>query len=78
MVRRGEPVPYTFVAEAERFRSDVTPPPRPRRSPRQIAGGVLLALTVISGLVGSLLLGVPALDAERHRDGDPPAARNGR
>ena len=38
MFRRREPVPFAFVAEADRFRSNVTPPPRaacpaPRSSP---------------------------------------------
>lgn len=28
MFRRSEPVPFAFVAEADRFRSNVTPPPR--------------------------------------------------
>ena len=28
MFRRREPVPFAFLAEADRFRSNVTPPPR--------------------------------------------------
>ena len=30
MFRRREAVPFAFVAEADRFRSNVTPPPRER------------------------------------------------
>lgn len=62
---RGEPVPFAFLADAERYRSNVAPPPPPRRSRAQKAGGVLFGLTVVAGLVGSLLLGGPALDAGR-------------
>ena len=32
MFRRREAVPFAFVAEADRFRSNVTPPPRERLS----------------------------------------------
>ncbi|MEV5510517.1 hypothetical protein [Streptomyces orinoci] len=62
MFRRREPVPFAFVAEAERYRSNVTPPPRERASRSQIAGRVLVGLTVTAGLVGALLFGTPALD----------------
>jgi hypothetical protein len=65
MFRRGESVPFAFVAEAERFRSNVAPPPRERASAGQLAGRALIGLVVAAGLVGSLLLGMPALDAER-------------
>lgn len=61
MLRRREPVPFAFLAEADRFRSNVTPPPRERASAGQIAGRWLLGLTVVSALVGSLILGMPAL-----------------
>ncbi len=30
MSRRSEPVPFAFLAEADTFRSNVTPPPRQR------------------------------------------------
>ena len=33
MFRRREPVPFAFVAEADRFRSNVTPPSRQRATP---------------------------------------------
>ncbi|GAA0481183.1 hypothetical protein ABZ951_24455 [Streptomyces sp. NPDC046215] len=69
MFRRREPVPFAFVAEAERYRSNVTPPPRDRASRSQIAGRTLVGLTVASGLVGALLFGMPSLQAgtqERH------------
>ena len=61
MFRRREPVPFAFVAEADRFRSNVAPPPRRRASAGQIAGRCLLGLTIVAGLVGSLVLGMPAL-----------------
>jgi hypothetical protein len=61
--RRREPVPFAFVAEADRFRSNVAPPPRPRAGISRIAGRTLLGLTVVSGLVGALLFGGPALEA---------------
>jgi hypothetical protein len=61
MFRRREPVPFAFLAETDRFRSNVTPPPRERASAGQIAGHWLLGLTIIAGLAGSLVLGMPAL-----------------
>ncbi|MET9697508.1 hypothetical protein ABZY31_11345 [Streptomyces sp. NPDC006529] len=61
MFRRREPVPFAFVAEADRFRSNVTPPPRERLGYGQIAARSLVGLTVVAGLVGSLLFGMPAL-----------------
>ncbi|MCT2594680.1 hypothetical protein LHJ74_33020 [Streptomyces sp. N2-109] len=67
--RRGEPVPFTFVAEADRFRSNVAPPPPPRHDRRQLAGNALLGLTIVSALVGALLLGLPALDPEQQPSG---------
>ncbi|MEJ8660128.1 MULTISPECIES: hypothetical protein [Streptomyces] len=63
MFRRREAVPFTFVAEAERFRSNVTPPSPQRPSASQLVGRTLIGLTVVAGLVGSLLLGMPALEA---------------
>ncbi|MEU7556400.1 hypothetical protein AB0B01_29445 [Streptomyces sp. NPDC044571] len=61
MFSRREPVPFAFVAEADRFRSNVTPPPRECLSKTQFAARTLVGLTVVAGLVGSLLFGVPAL-----------------
>ncbi|MFI9205855.1 hypothetical protein [Streptomyces sp. NPDC053048] len=61
MFRRREPVPFAFVAEAERYRSNVTPPPRERVDRSQIVGRALVGLTVTAGLVGALLFGMPAL-----------------
>ncbi|KMO98601.1 hypothetical protein ACFXG6_36040 [Streptomyces roseus] len=61
MFRRSEPVPFAFVAEADRFRSNVTPPPRERLGTAQMAARSLVGLTVVAGLVGSLLFGLPAL-----------------
>ncbi|GGY81984.1 hypothetical protein [Streptomyces nitrosporeus] len=65
MFRRREAVPFSFVAESERFRSNVTPPPRERASVSQLAGRSLVGLTLVAGLAASLLFGLPALDADR-------------
>ncbi len=62
MIRRGEPVPFAFVAESERFRSNVAPPPRERPSGSQLAARVLATATVIAALVGAVMLGTPALE----------------
>lgn len=75
MPSRGESVPFAFIADADRFRSNVTPPPRAERSFTQRAGSALFGLTVVSGLIGSLLLGVPALDPDKQtRQGGSSAA----
>ncbi|OEJ94121.1 hypothetical protein [Streptomyces thermolilacinus] len=63
MQSRREAVPFAFVAETDRFRSNVTPPARQRPSLPEIAGRTLIGLTVVAGLVGSLLFGMPALQA---------------
>ncbi|AVH56148.1 MULTISPECIES: hypothetical protein [Streptomyces] len=65
MFRRREPVPLAFIAEADRFRSKVTPPPRERATAGQIAGRTLIGLTVVAGLVGSLIIGMPALSQDQ-------------
>ncbi|MFI9625836.1 hypothetical protein [Streptomyces sp. NPDC052042] len=64
MFRRRESVPFAFVAEADQFRSNVTPPPRERASASQLAARSLVGLTVVAGLVGSLVLGIPALSPQ--------------
>ncbi|WP_037679548.1 hypothetical protein [Streptomyces griseus] len=64
MYRRREPVPFAFVAEADRFRSNVTPPPPERASMSQIAGRWLLGLTIVAALVGSLVVGMPSLSID--------------
>ncbi|MEW1660928.1 MULTISPECIES: hypothetical protein [unclassified Streptomyces] len=64
MFRRREPVPFAFVAEADRFRSNITPPPRQRASRTQLVGQFLITLTVVGGLTGSLLFGLPALQQD--------------
>ncbi|MFI8190277.1 hypothetical protein ACIF8T_15965 [Streptomyces sp. NPDC085946] len=71
MSGRREPVPFAFLAEADRFRSNVTPPPPERASAGQIAGRWLLGLTVIAALVGSLVIGMPALSLDQA----PPQTR---
>ncbi|MFI2379905.1 hypothetical protein ACH5AO_33360 [Streptomyces sp. NPDC018964] len=69
MSGRREPVPFAFVAEADRFRSNVAPPPRERASVGQLAGRWLLGLTLVAGLVGSLVVGMPALSADSSGSG---------
>ncbi|GAA3503642.1 hypothetical protein GCM10019016_107530 [Streptomyces prasinosporus] len=64
MSGRREPVPFAFLAEADRFRSNVTPPPRERATVGQLAGRWLWGLTVVAGLVGSLVIGTPALSTD--------------
>ena len=64
MSGRREPVPFAFVAEADRFRSNITPPPRERASVGQLAGRWLLGLTLVAGLVGSLVIGMPAMSSD--------------
>ncbi|MFF4173969.1 hypothetical protein [Streptomyces sp. NPDC001744] len=63
MFRRKEAVPFAFVVEADHFRSNVTPPPRERPSASQIVGRTLLGLTVVAGLVGALVFGMPSLQS---------------
>jgi hypothetical protein len=65
MFRRREPVPFAFLAEADRFRSNVTPPPRERASIGEIAGRWLFGLTIVAALVGSLVVGTPALELDQ-------------
>jgi hypothetical protein len=65
MFRRREPVPFAFVAEADQFRSNVAPPPRRRSSAGEIFGRWLLGLTVVAGLVGALIVGMPALSLDQ-------------
>jgi hypothetical protein len=50
LLRRREPVPFAFLAEADRFRSNVTPPPRQRASAGEVAGRWLTGLTIVAGL----------------------------
>ncbi|MBQ1093789.1 hypothetical protein [Streptomyces sp. B93] len=69
MFRRREPVPFAFLAEADRFRSNVAPPPRRRATGGQIAGRWLLGLTIVAALVGSLVLGMPALEIDQSATG---------
>jgi hypothetical protein len=75
MHRRGESVPFAFVAESERFRSNIARPARPRRTAKERAGDVLLGVTIVAGLVGALVLARPALTQPEHDpSGHPPAA----
>ncbi len=65
MFRRREPVPFAFIAEADKYRSNVTRPPRERVSVGEVAGRWLVGLTVVAGLAGSLLFGLPALSQDQ-------------
>ncbi|MEW1780164.1 hypothetical protein [Streptomyces sp. NPDC086777] len=78
MFRRREPVPFAFLAEADRFRSNVTPPPRQRLSVSQVAGRWLLGLTIVAGLAGSLVLGMPALSTPSDSGAQQSQASQGR
>ncbi|MFH8365243.1 hypothetical protein [Streptomyces sp. NPDC018031] len=64
--RSPEAVPFAFVAEAERFRSNVTPPPRQRAGLSEIAGNILVGLVIVAGFAGALLFGLPALGTDSH------------
>ncbi|MEX0172580.1 MULTISPECIES: hypothetical protein [unclassified Streptomyces] len=63
MFSRKEAVPFAFVAEADHFRSNVTPPPRERPGAAEIMGRTLIGLTVVAGLVGALIFGMPSLQS---------------
>ncbi|MFJ4922740.1 hypothetical protein [Streptomyces sp. NPDC088725] len=65
MFRRREAVPFAFVAEADRFRSNVTPPPRQRADRSQLMGRTLIGLTLVAGFAGSLLFGLPSLETDQ-------------
>jgi hypothetical protein len=78
MSRRRESVPFVFLAEADSFRSDVAPPPRERASAGQIAGRWLLGLTIVAGLVGALVIGMPSLSQPSPATTQQSVASNGR
>ncbi|BAU86481.1 hypothetical protein SLA_5608 [Streptomyces laurentii] len=63
MSPRREAVPFAFVAENDDFRSNVTPPPRERPTASQLVGRTLLGLTLVAGLVGALVFGMPSLQS---------------
>jgi hypothetical protein len=78
MFRRRESVPFAFLAEADTFASNVTPPPRERSSAGQIAGRWLLGLTIVAALVGSLVIGMPALTLDHSPQTQQSQASQGR
>ncbi|MFI9154636.1 hypothetical protein [Streptomyces sp. NPDC053367] len=47
------------------FVSNVAPPPQERASLGQIAGRWLLGATIVGALVGSLVVGTPALSTDQ-------------
>ncbi|KPI00679.1 hypothetical protein OK074_5772 [Actinobacteria bacterium OK074] len=61
MFRRREPVPFAFIAEADKFRSNVAPPPRERASAGQTAMRWLTGLTIVAALVGAVIIATPSL-----------------
>ncbi|NGN67218.1 hypothetical protein G5C51_25325 [Streptomyces sp. A7024] len=67
--RTQENVPFAFIAEADRFRSDIQPP-KYRATPGEIAGRFLTGLLVVGGLTASLIFGAPALQSG---SGESPA-----
>ncbi|MFC9609120.1 hypothetical protein ACFTTN_37700 [Streptomyces niveus] len=78
MFRRREAVPFAFVAEADRFRSNVTPPPRQRISRSELMSRTLIGLVVAAGLAGSLLFGLPSLESgQPSGQAKQPAASQG-
>ncbi len=74
MFRRRESVPFAFVAEADRFRSNVEQPPKAPSTRGQIAGRALIGLTIAAGFVGALLFGLPSLDSQSHATRQIPSA----
>ncbi|MEV5985169.1 hypothetical protein AB0L85_09125 [Streptomyces sp. NPDC052051] len=78
MSRRREPVPFAFLAEADSFRSNVTPPPRERVSAGQRVARWLLGLTVVGGLVGALIIGMPAMSQHSPAEIQHSEASDGR
>ncbi|MFH8803623.1 hypothetical protein ACH4F6_29115 [Streptomyces sp. NPDC017936] len=78
MFRRREPVPFAFLAEADRFRSNVAPPPPRRSSVGEVAGRWLLGLTIVAALVGALVVGMPALTLDHSAQTQQSQASQGR
>jgi hypothetical protein len=63
MTPGAEAVPFAFVAEAERYQSNVTPPERERPSVRSVCVGLLITAVLVTGLVAAVVVGTPALTA---------------
>ncbi|WP_441247795.1 hypothetical protein [Kitasatospora sp. McL0602] len=62
MAHGAESVPFAFVAEAERYQSNVTPPERPV-SVRGVCTGLLITALLAAGLATAVVLGTPALSS---------------
>jgi hypothetical protein len=58
-----EKVPFQAIVDGDRFRSNVLPPPSPRRTRREIITGALFALLVLVGMTASVVLGSGALSS---------------
>ncbi|AUG75193.1 hypothetical protein CFP65_0212 [Kitasatospora sp. MMS16-BH015] len=63
MAPGAESVPFAFVAEAERYQSNVTPPERAPLSVKRVLAGFLITALLAAGLATAVLLGTPALTA---------------
>ncbi|MEV6110016.1 hypothetical protein AB0M28_35720 [Streptomyces sp. NPDC051940] len=75
--RRQEHVPFSFIAEADRFRSNVAPPRRRHATSGQMAGRSLVGLLVAGGLVGALFFGMPALQSAQPGSGTAQQTETG-
>ncbi|WP_059011564.1 hypothetical protein [Streptomyces specialis] len=64
------------MAYDDGFAGDITPPRR-RPSTGAVLGGALVALVLICGLIGAVLLARPALDVEHQSVPDAPEAAEG-
>ncbi|MFD3736333.1 hypothetical protein [Streptomyces sp. NPDC058632] len=69
MFGRRESEPFAFLAHADEFRGNATPPPRERASAGELAGRWLLGVCIVAGLVGSLVIGMPALSTDQSATG---------
>ncbi|GAA3909893.1 hypothetical protein ACWDR2_41945 [Streptomyces sp. NPDC003631] len=78
MFRRRESVPFAFLAEADSFRSNIAPPPRERATRGQMAGRWLMGLTIVAGLVGALVIGMPSLQQQSPAPTQHSEASDGR
>ncbi|MFC7218336.1 hypothetical protein ACFQLX_09170 [Streptomyces polyrhachis] len=56
------PAPPGSIAGAEAFHGGVLPP-RPRRTPAETAGAVVVGVVVAGGLAGAVLFGMPAIQS---------------
>ncbi|MFJ8728260.1 hypothetical protein [Streptomyces sp. NPDC093269] len=72
MFRRRESVPFAFLA------GNIAPPPRERATRGQMAGRWLMGLTIVAGLVGALVIGMPSLQQQSPAPTQHSEASDGR